>query len=257
MTDPKPENRAALVTGAGKRIGRAIATDLAAGGWQVAVHYNSSQADAVALVKEIESAGGNAFALQGDLADAGVVERLVPACIDKFGRLDLLVNNASLFEHDDVDSLTQESWQNHIDINLRAPLFLSQGFAKALSKGAGGNIINIIDQRVWKLTPEFLSYTVSKSGLWTLTQTLAQALGPAIRVNAIGPGPTLANPRQSQEAFENQQHATLLQRGATPEEIGAAVRFILDAPAMTGQMIALDGGQHLAWQTPDIYEEGT
>lgn len=244
----------ALVTGAAKRIGHAISVELGRSGWQVAVHYNRSEKEAAQTVRDIGAAGGSAVALQADLTDLAAVERLIPACTDRLGAPSCLINNASLFENDHIDTLSPEGWQAHLDVNLRAPIFLSQAFAANLSADAGGTIINLLDQRVWKLTPNFFSYTLSKSALWTATRTLAQALAPRVRVNAIGPGPTLANVRQTAQVFARQQKATILERGPELEEICAAVRFILDAPSMTGQMIALDGGQHLAWRTPDVLE---
>lgn len=250
MTDISP--KAVLITGAARRIGRMLALDLAAHGWAVAVHYNSSAEEAQAVVGEIAAHGGRAAPVRADLQDVKAVEALVPHAADAIGPLTCLINNASLFEHDDVETLTADSWDGHLDINLRAPAFLAQAFAAQLPDATQGNIVNVIDQRVWRLTPRFLSYTISKAGLWTMTRTLAQALAPKIRVNAIGPGPTLANERQSAAEFERQRDATILKRGATPEEICDAVRFILAAPAMTGQMIALDSGQHLAWETPDV-----
>lgn len=249
MTTLTPGN--ALITGSAKRIGRAIALGLASEGWGIAVHYGGSPEDATATVKEITDAGGRAVAFQADLAEMGALNPLVTSASDTLGPLTALVNNASLFADDDLETLTPESWATHMDTNLRAPLFLAQAFAQQLPAETQGNIINMIDQRVWRLTPRFLSYTSSKAGLWTLTQTLAQALAPKIRVNGIGPGPTLSNDRQSDLDFQAQAQATLLQRQITPEEICAAVRFILAAPALTGQMIALDSGQHLAWETPD------
>jgi NAD(P)-dependent dehydrogenase (short-subunit alcohol dehydrogenase family) len=244
----------ALVTGASKRIGRAIAIDLAQIGWSVGVHFHESDKDAAQTIADIEKSGGRAIALPADLGNLEAVCGLVPEVARKLDAPTLLINNASLFERDRIADLSPASWQSHIDVNLRAPVFLAQSFARHLPKDRDGVIINVLDQRVWKLTPNFFSYTVSKSALWTVTQTLAQGLAPHIRVNAIGPGPTLANPRQSAEGFRKQQQATILQRGPKLAEICAAVRFILDAPSMTGQMIALDGGQHLAWQTPDIYD---
>ena len=244
----------ALITGAAKRIGRAIALDLAHAGLRVAVHYNSSDRDAAKTVEDIQIAGGTAVALKADLSDMDAVRALVPACKEMLGAPTCLINNASLFEQDSISTLTDESFHQHLRINLRAPIFLAQAFAENLPDEDEGTIINILDQRVWKHTPEYFSYTLAKSALWTATRTLAQGLAPGIRVNAIGPGPALANARQSAENFSRQQEATILQRGPEPEEICAAVRFILDAPSMTGQMIALDGGQHLAWRTADIYE---
>ncbi|MFZ5834847.1 MAG: SDR family oxidoreductase [Pseudomonadota bacterium] len=250
MTSLHP--RSALVTGAGRRIGRTIALGLAADGWRVAVHYGSSAADADATVADIRAAGGEAVAVQADLADAASLEGLLPAAVRAVGTLGCLVNNASLFENDRMMDFTRESWDRTLAVNLLAPALLTQAFARQLPPGGQGNVINILDQRVWRLTPRYLSYTLSKSALWTLTRTMAMALAPAIRVNAIGPGPTLPNETQNAAQFAQQAGATILGCGAGLDEIAAAVRFILTAPSMTGQMIALDGGQHLAWQTPDI-----
>jgi NAD(P)-dependent dehydrogenase (short-subunit alcohol dehydrogenase family) len=239
--------RAVLVTGAAQRIGRAISLALAADGWAVAVHYRASRASAEALVGEIADAGGHAVALPADLADEAAVAALVPRAAAALGPLGCLVNNASTFENDTAATADRASWDTHLEVNLRAPFTLMQGFAAQLPETASGAIINMLDQRVWSLTPYFVSYTVSKSALWTLTQTMALALAPRIRVNGIGPGPTLPSPRQSAAQFEHQCASLPLRRGTNPEEIGAAVRFILAAPALTGQMIALDGGQHLGW----------
>ena len=246
------QHRRILVTGAARRIGRQIALDLAAAGWAVAVHYSSSRAEAEAVRKQIIAAGSDAVLVRGDLSEPDTPQRLVDEAVAGLGGLDGLVNNASVFEPDEVGSITGDSWSEHLDTNLRAPVFLSQAFAGQLPEGAEGNIINIIDQRVWKLTPKFFSYTASKAALWTVTRTLAQALAPRIRVNAIGPGPALPNIRMDDDDFARQKKATLLGRGTSPQEISSAVRFILDAPAMTGQMIVLDGGQHLVWQTADV-----
>jgi NAD(P)-dependent dehydrogenase (short-subunit alcohol dehydrogenase family) len=242
--------KVALVTGAAKRIGRAIALDLARHGWAVAVHHRHSAAEAAEVVLEIERAGGRAVALPADLAREAHTHALIARAAEALGPLTCLVNSASLFEMDKIETMTRASWDAHIETNLRAPLVLSQGFAAQLPAGMQGNIVNMLDQRVWNLTPYFLSYTVAKMGLWTLTQTLALALAPRIRVNGIGPGPTLPSPRQSPEQFAEQFRAMPLGRGTTIEEICAAVQFILSAPAMTGQMIALDGGQHLGWAQP-------
>lgn len=235
----------ALVTGAGIRIGRAIALYLGRRGYSVAVHCNRSRADADAVADEIRAAGGKAAIVQADLSDHESVLGLVGKAAGALGSLSLLVNNASSFDYDHVETATGPVWDRQLDVNLKAPFFLSQAFAAQLPPDVPGNIVNIIDMRVWRLTPHFASYTVAKSGLWTLTQTLAMALAPRIRVNGIGPGPVLPSPRQTQEQFERQWHSTPLQRGAHPDEIAAAVGFLLDAPAVTGQMIALDGGQHL------------
>ena len=244
-TPPVP--KAALVTGAARRIGRALSLALAEAGFAVAVHHRRSGDAAHALVGEIEKAGGRAMALAADLADEAQVLRLLPEAEAAFGPIGVLVNNASVFENDVVTSVTRESWDRHLEVNLRAPFVLMQDFAARLPVESGGAVVNILDERVWNPTPYFVSYTLSKAGLWTLTQTMALALAPRIRVNAIGPGPTLPSPRQSIEQFTAQYRVMPLQRGTSPAEIAAALRFILAAPAMTGQMIALDGGQHLGW----------
>jgi NAD(P)-dependent dehydrogenase (short-subunit alcohol dehydrogenase family) len=247
MTAAGTSRPVALVTGAARRIGAAIARDLARQGWAVAIHYRASRTEAEALAREIEAEGGRTATIACDLAREAEVETLVPRAVEALGALTCLINNASVFEMDKIDSVTRESWDRHIETNLRAPLVLSQAFARQLPEGVDGNIVNLLDQRVWKLTPYFLSYTVAKSALWTLTRTLALALAPRIRVNGIGPGPALPSERQSLEQFRHQQAAVPLQHGPELAEIAAAVRFILASPSMTGQMIALDGGEHLAW----------
>ncbi|NVJ97378.1 MAG: SDR family oxidoreductase [Alphaproteobacteria bacterium] len=252
MTSP----RTALVTGASRRIGRAIALDLAACGYAIAVHYHGSADEAEDVVSNIEAFGGEAIAVQADLSNAGETNALVPSAVDALGQpLGLLINNASIFEKDSATDFTCENWDAHQAVNLRAPAILSQAFAKQLPAEKKGLIINMIDQRVWKLNPQYFSYTASKSGLWTLTRTLAQAFAPNIRVNGIGPGPTLANTRQTSEMFEEEASRTLLGHGPHIEEICTAVRFLLESPSITGQMMALDGGQHLAWRTADILED--
>ncbi len=250
--DAHPEDypRAALVTGAGRRIGRAIALDLARHGWAVALHYNRSERDADVLARDIEDADGRVVTLKADLAIERESAALVPRAAEALGPLGCLVNNASVFTHDDIETASRDSWDSHIEANLRAPLVLTQAFARALPGPRGGVVVNLLDQRVWNLTPHFLSYTVSKTALWTLTRTLALALAPRIRVNAIGPGPVLPSARQSQAQFDAQCASLPLGRGATPEEIADGVRFLVSARSMTGQMIALDGGQHLAWAQP-------
>jgi len=255
MTPVSPLAPTALVTGGAVRIGRAIALALGARGYHMAVHCNASVSEAEAVVAEIIAAGGRAAVLRADLADHEATLALLPQAAKALGPVSVLVNNASLFNYDRIDTAELASWQSHMDANLRAPFFLAQTFAAALPEGVAGNIVNIIDQRVWRLTPHFASYTLSKTGLWTLTQTLAMALAPRIRVNAIGPGPVLPSSRQTAEQFARQWASTPLQRGATPEEIAAGLLFLLDAPAMTGQMIALDGGQHLPWPSPGLSEK--
>lgn len=247
---PDDYPRAALVTGAARRIGRAVALDFARRGWAVAIHYHTSADDAAAVVREIEAGGGRAVALAADLANEAETQSLLPRARDALGLIGCLVNNASTFDSDTAVTATRESWDRHIEPNLRAPFVLSQAFARALPAGAGGVIINMLDQRVWNLTPYFMSYTVSKAALWTLTQTMALALAPRIRVNGIGPGPALPSTHQTDAEFTRQFNMMPLGRGTSPEEICTAVRFILAAPSMTGQMIALDGGQHLAWSQP-------
>jgi NAD(P)-dependent dehydrogenase (short-subunit alcohol dehydrogenase family) len=246
--------KSVLVTGSAKRIGRQLALDLAADGWDVAVHCNTSFAEAKEVAASIQAMGRKVAVVRGDLSQADVPERLIGEASAALGGLTCLINNASLFEPDEVGAITTASWGAHLDTNLRAPVLLSQAFAQALPKRQKGNIISIIDQRVWKLNPRFFSYTTSKSGLWTATRTLAQALAPRIRVNAIGPGPALPSVRMDEAEFAKQSRLTLLGRGTSPTEISGAVKFILSQPALTGQMIALDGGQHLVWQTPDVVE---
>jgi len=239
----------ALVTGGAKRIGREIACDLAGQGWPVGVHFHHSENDANTVVSEIAAAGGTAVALSADLADPTATEALIGQATAALGPVTALINNASAFERDSITDFPTERWDSHLDINLRAPAILTKVFAIAMPENLNGNIINLIDQRVWNLTGEFLSYSVSKVGLWGLTQMSAIALAPKIRVNGIGPGPVLRSTRQSAEDFARQSAATPLGHGADPQEICDAVRYILDARSMTGQMIALDGGAHMTWNT--------
>ena len=251
----------ALVTGAGKRLGRAMALYLARRGHDVAIHYASSRTEAEAVVAEIRALGRRAQAFQADLLDEAQVQALIPAATAALGPLTVLVNNASIFEYDRIDTATRQSWDRHIESNLRAPYVLTQGFARQCPPAtrddsgeplAQGMIVNMIDQRILKLTPEFSTYTIAKMGLWALTRTAAQALAPHIRVNAIGPGPILRGARQSADHFTSQRAATILGRGANPQDITAALGFFLDSPGVTGQFIAVDGGQHLGWKTPDV-----
>ena len=252
----------ALVTGGAKRLGREMALYLAERGYDVAVHYASSQAAADAVVDEIRALGCKAQALPADLLIEAEMQGLLPAASQALGGpVTCLINNASIFEYDNVETATRNSWDRHMESNLRAPFVLTQAFAAQLPKAqmdannepiAQGLIINMIDQRVRKLTPEFASYTIAKMGLWALTQTTAQGLAPHVRVNAIGPGPTLQGARQSLEHFQKQRKNTVLTRGANPSDITAALGYFIDSPAVTGQLLCVDGGQHLAWQTPDI-----
>lgn len=253
---------AALVTGAGQRIGRELAICLARRGYDVAVHYNGSAEGAEATAKAVRAEGQRAATLQADLLDEATAGALLGRAVEALGApLTVLVNNASIFEYDTLASATAQSWDRHIGSNLRAPFLLTQAFAaQDLAPGrdavgepvAAGLVVNLIDQRILKPTPEFMTYTLSKMGLWAFTRTAAQALAPAIRVNAIAPGPTLKGARQSQAHFEAQRGATILGRGADPEDIGAALEYLLSARSVTGQVICVDGGQHLGWQTPDV-----
>lgn len=249
--EPTTDRGAALVTGAAQRIGRAVALALAADGHAVAVHYRGSKDAAEALARDIAKGGGRACALAADLGSEEETATLIDRAAGALGPVRVLVNNAAVFERDELADASRRSWDRHMETNLRAPFVLIQRMAALLPAGTTGNVVNLIDQRVWNLTPHFVSYTLSKAGLWTLTRTMALALAPRIRVNAIGPGPTLPSPRQSTDQFARQQNGTPLRRGTSPGEIAAAVRFILAAPALTGQMIALDGGQHLGWTHPD------
>ena len=251
----------ALVTGAGGRLGAAMAVELARMGHDVALHYASSAEGARRTAEAVEAEGRRAVTLQADLLDLDACDALVPRAVEALGGpLTVLVNNASIFEHDDIRSATRESWDRHLGSNLRAPFILTQVFAAQVPETGeeGGEpvaqacIVNMIDQRVRKLTPEFMTYTLAKSALWTLTRTAAQALAPAIRVNAIGPGPTLRGGRQTEEHFAAQRAATVLERGADPADITAALRYVLGARTLTGQLLCIDGGQHLAWETPDV-----
>jgi NAD(P)-dependent dehydrogenase (short-subunit alcohol dehydrogenase family) len=233
----------ALITGAGTRLGRAMALYLAGRGYDIAVHYASSKSEAEATAGEITALGRNAVALQADLLVEDETKALIPRATEALGGpLDILINNASIFEYDTITTATRTSWDRHIESNLRAPFVLTQAFAAQAPR----------DQRVHKPTPEFMSYTLAKMALWALTQTTAQALAPHIRVNAIGPGPTMQGTRQSLDHFTRQRAATILGRGANPADITAALGFFLDAPAVTGQLLCVDGGQHLAWKTPDV-----
>jgi NAD(P)-dependent dehydrogenase (short-subunit alcohol dehydrogenase family) len=245
------QQKAVLVTGAAVRLGRAIALALAGAGWSVAVHYRASAGEAEEAAKMIRAKGVRAATLKADLAKEGEVQTLVGRAREALGPLTALVNNASVFENDDVRSMTRGSWDKHIETNLRAPLVLAQSFARDLPAESDGAIVNLLDQRLFKPTPQFLSYSASKAGLHWLTTTLAQGLAPRIRVNAVAPGPTLRSARQSEADFRRQTEGTLLRRGPTPEDIAAAVRYLLEARNVTGQTLVVDGGQHLTWQTHD------
>lgn len=243
--------KVALITGAAQRIGEAITRALAADGWAVAIHYHGSSAHGEDLAADICQHGGTAEIFPADFTREEDVQGLVARVEEKMGQVTCLINNASVFENDTALSATLDSWNRHMGVNLRSPFVLSQKFAKSLGTEMTGSIINIIDQRVWNLSPHFTSYTVSKAGLWTLTQTMALALAPNIRINAIGPGPTLPSVRQSAEDFSAQYTSVPLKKQTDLVDISNAVLYILGATSMTGQMIALDGGEHLGWSQGD------
>jgi NAD(P)-dependent dehydrogenase (short-subunit alcohol dehydrogenase family) len=252
----------ALVTGAAKRLGRAMALELARQGHDVAIHYAGSAEAAEEVAAEIRALGRAAVTLQADLTVEAETQSLLPRAAEALGQpLTVLINNASIFEYDNIESATRDSWDRHLESNLRAPFVLTQALAAQVPQAdpdetgeplARGLVVNMIDQRVRKLTPEFMTYTIAKMGLWAFTRTAAQALAPHVRVNAIGPGPTLQGARQSDSHFARQRAATVLGRGADAEGICDALRYLLTARAVTGQLICVDGGQHLAWQTPDV-----
>ena len=247
----------ALVTGAGKRLGRAMAIELAGQGYDVAVHYATSRQDADDVAAEIIAKGQNAAVLQADLlVEAEVATLVTDAAAALGGPITVLVNNASIFEHDTLETATRESWDRHVESNLRAPVVLTQAMAAQVPAAAldvqneplaRGLVVNMIDQRVHNLTPHFMSYTIAKMGLWAFTRTAAQALAPHVRVNGIGPGPTLQASDQTEAAFAAERAATILGRGANLDDITGALRYLLHAPAVTGQMLTIDGGQHLQW----------
>jgi NAD(P)-dependent dehydrogenase (short-subunit alcohol dehydrogenase family) len=242
--------RAALITGAGRRIGAAIALVLARAGYAVILHANHSREDAERLATTITAAGGRASVVLADLADHEAVRGLVPAAA-AFDPLTLLVNNAGEFEPDDIETLSHARFQRAVAVNLAAPLFLVQAFAAQAPAGADASVVNILDQRVLKPTPRFFSYTLSKSALHTATITMAQALAPKLRVNAVAPGPTLPSPRQTEAQFAAQTESLPLQRGPQPDDIAAAVLYLAQAKSVTGVTISVDGGQHLSWRTAD------
>jgi NAD(P)-dependent dehydrogenase (short-subunit alcohol dehydrogenase family) len=244
-----PARGAALVTGAARRIGRALAIAAAQAGYDVAVHHRDSEQEAEETAAAVRALGVHACVLGGDLAKDP--QSLIYEAREALGPVTLLVNNASVFLDDRLESLTRETWDAHLEANLHAPIALTQAFA---AQGGEGLVVNLTDQRVWRPNPQFFSYSLSKAGLWWATQTMAQALAPRIRVNAIGPGPTLPSIHQKAEDFEAEAGNVPLQRRASPDEIAAALRYLIDAPSVTGQMIAVDGGQHLAWKTPDIVD---
>ena len=241
--------KTALVTGGSKRIGKAISEGLAEAGYAVAIHYNSSADDAEALAASLRQKGAKAIAIQANLNNGAETRILLSRTIDELGPVNLLINNASVFEEDFASDIDDGIWDQHFQVHVKAPSLLAAAFAnQGLSDGL---IVNVIDERVWKLTPNFTSYTLSKSALWTATKTMAQAFAPTIRVNAIGPGPTLPSARQTQADFDHQVQTLPLKRSPNLEEFSNTILYFVRAKSVTGQMIALDGGQHLGWQTPD------
>lgn len=243
---------AALVTGAGRRIGRALALEAARAGFDVAVHYRTAREDAQAVADEIAAMGRRAVVLEAELTDEDQTAGLIGRAVQALGPVTLLINSASTFEDDRLATATRDSWDAHLDANLRAPIVLAQAFARALPDGRAGQIVNIVDQRVLRPNPQFFSYSLSKAGLWWATQTMAQDLAPRIRVNAIGPGPTLASVHQAPGEFEREAAGTPLERAVSLDDLASALRYLIDAASVTGQMIAVDAGQHLGWRTPDI-----
>ena len=252
MTDAPAGRGAALVTGGGKRIGKAICLTLAQAGFDVAIHYRGSKDAAEAVAEDVRALGRRAMTIAADLSREDQVRTVVPAAIEALGPLTVLVNNASVFEDDRVGALERETWDSHLETNLRAPIVLAEAFAAQAAEG--GCIVNLLDQRVLKPDPRFFSYALSRNALWWATRTMAQALAPHIRVNGVGPGPTLASVHQTAQEFQAEAAGTLLGRAGSPEAVSAAVLWLIDAEMVTGQMIAVDGGQHLAWRTPDIVE---
>jgi NAD(P)-dependent dehydrogenase (short-subunit alcohol dehydrogenase family) len=246
--------KTALVTGGARRIGKAIVDDLAAHGFAVAIHANTSLGEAEAMAERIRRQGDTAVALAADLSETAATELLIAEATDSLGPLGLLVNNASLFKPDSLDALDPDLWDRHFNVHVRAPSILVRDFARQLPAANSGLVVNIVDQRVWNPTPRYYSYTLSKAALWMATRTMAQALAPSIRVNAIGPGPSLPNERQDPRDFQQQVEGLILKTGPRLEEFGRTVRYLFESPSVTGQMIALDGGQHLAWETPDVAE---
>ncbi len=241
-----------LVTGGARRVGKAIAEDLANHGWPVVIHANAAASAAQNLADSLIGRGARAAAIAGDLTDSDGLKALADAAAKPFGPVQVLINNASVFEDDSAVAPDFDAFDRHFAVHVKAPTGLAAAMANALPEGAEGLIVNIIDQRVWALNPRFFSYTLSKSALWTATRTMAQAFAPRLRVNAIGPGPTLANERQEQGDFDKQVGGLILRRGPELGEFGATIRYLWEARSVTGQMIALDGGQHLAWETPDV-----
>ncbi len=240
-----------IITGGATRIGAAIAKKLSGPGAEIVIHYKSSKLNAEKLKKELSKNLTKVYLVKGDLSKETDIKKIVKFAKSKLKYFDCLINNASLFENDKLENFTTDRWEHHLRVNLRAPALLSKEFSKN-TRGKNNNIINIIDQRVFKLTPYFFSYTISKTGLYTLTKTSAMSLAPNIRVNGIAPGPTLKNKRQSKKHFRKQYMATPLKRKVDVEQICNAVDFFIKNISITGQVLAIDSGQNLNWQTPDV-----
>ena len=245
------EARKIIITGGATRIGAAIAEKLSGQNKEIIIHYNKSKSKAESLKKKLKNYGTNVYLVKGDLSKEKDIDKIIKFSKSKLKYFDCLVNNASLFENDKLENFSSKSWEKHISTNLKGPALLSKEFSKNI-RGNNNNIINIIDQRIFKLTPFFFSYTLSKTGLYTLTKTSAMSLSPNIRVNGIAPGPTIKNKRQSEKHFKNQYLATPLKQQVNVEEICNAVDFFIKNRSITGQVIAIDSGQSLNWQTPDI-----
>ena len=243
---------AALVTGAGRRIGQALAVEATRAGYDVAVHHRASADGARETAEAVQALGRRAVLVSAELSDETAVRGLIGQAGAELGPVTLLVNSASAFQDDRVGGLSRRTWDLHLETNLRAPIVLAEAFAAALPADARGLVVNIVDQRVWRPNPQFFSYTLAKAGLWWATQTLAQGLAPRIRVNAIGPGPTLPSVHQAPGEFEAEAAGILLERRVSLDDIAGALRYLIDATSVTGQMIAVDGGQHLGWRTPDV-----
>jgi len=240
------KNKNLLITGAATRVGKAMALHFAEKGWNIALHYFRSSSKAKELKKIIEQNWVKVALIKADLKNSKQVEKIVPLAKKKLGAIDCLINNAALFEKDDISNFTTKSWNDHFNINLLAPTILTKQFAKQASKKTVSNIINIIDQRIFNLTPFFMSYTISKSGLQTLTKTMAMRLGPNIKVNAIAPGPTIKSKRQTDRHFRNQVKSTLLKKSVRLEDICDTVEFLINNNSITGQIVAVDSGQNLS-----------
>ena len=245
------EARKIIITGGATRIGAAIAEKLSGANKEILIHFNKSKSKAESLKNELQKRGTKVHLIKGDLSKETDIKKIIKFAKSKLKNFDCLVNNASLFENDKLENFSLDSWSKHLRTNLRAPALLTKEFSKNV-KGKNNNIINIIDQRVFKLTPYFFSYTLSKTGLYTLTKTSAMSLAPNIRVNAIAPGPTIKNQRQSKKHFKKQYLATPLKRQVDVEQICNAVDFFIKNISITGQVLAIDSGQNLNWQTPDV-----